>query len=82
MEVSTDGGSTWREAVLEDATAAPLGPLTWVRWRADLTLARAGATTLAVRAADGTGNVQPGDEAPPLPSGATGWNMVPIAVSS
>ena len=82
VEVSADGGSTWQDAILEDANAGPLGPLTWVRWRADLTVARAGAATLAVRATDGAGNVQPADEAPPLPSGATGWHRVPIAVAS
>jgi DMSO/TMAO reductase YedYZ molybdopterin-dependent catalytic subunit len=76
VEVSTDGGATWHTAALEPLVA-PLGPLTWVRWRAEVTLAP-GTHVLVVRATDGTGAVQDGRTGGPLPSGATGWEAIAI----
>jgi DMSO/TMAO reductase YedYZ molybdopterin-dependent catalytic subunit len=78
VEVSADGGATWTKARLEDATVEPLGPLTWVRFRADVRAAGAGRATLVVRATDGTGAVQVEEPSPPLPDGATGWQRVEI----
>jgi DMSO/TMAO reductase YedYZ molybdopterin-dependent catalytic subunit len=80
VEVSADGGGTWIAAELEDASRAPLGPLTWVRWRATLTVAAAGPARLVVRARDGKGDLQEGRETTPLPSGATGWHAIRILV--
>jgi hypothetical protein len=71
------------DATLDDVTKPPLGPLTWVRWRADVTLpaATAGSTVrLVVRATSADGQVQDGKATPPLPSGATGWHAVRVAV--
>jgi DMSO/TMAO reductase YedYZ molybdopterin-dependent catalytic subunit len=78
VEVSTDGGSTWTDARLEDASVPPLGPLTWVRFRAEVSAAGAGRATLVVRATDGTGALQVEEPSPPLPDGATGWQRVEV----
>jgi DMSO/TMAO reductase YedYZ molybdopterin-dependent catalytic subunit len=79
VEVSLDGGMTWRWAEVE-RSGVGLGPLTWVRWRATVQVERPGAAILAVRAVDGQGVAQDGTPRPPLPSGATGYHRVPIVV--
>ncbi len=78
VEVSADGGATWTDARLEDASAAPLGPLTWVRFRAQTTAPAAGRSALVVRATDGQGTLQVEEPTPPLPAGATGWQHVEV----
>jgi Mo-co oxidoreductase dimerisation domain len=83
VELSPDDGATWLNAALEDAAQPPLGPLTWVRWRVDMTLpaTAAGSTIrLVVRATSADGQVQDGNHTPPLPSGSTGWHAVRVAV--
>ena len=65
-------------AKLDDAATAPLGPLTWVRWRTQAVVGKAGSARLRVRATDGSGQVQDGLETEPLPSGATGWHRVTV----
>lgn len=77
VEVSPDDGATWVGAALEPLSD-PLGPLTWVRWRADVTLAAEGPARLVVRATDGRGGAQDGRETAPLPSGSTGWHAVRV----
>ena len=62
VEVSTDGGETWREAALEPNS---LGQWAWRRWRF-VWDAKPGEFELCCRARDASGNVQP-DE--PL------WNL-------
>ena len=81
VEVSGDGGTTWTEAQLEDMVAPPLGELTWVRWRADLTAPASGSMELVVRATDGDGATQSADRTPPLPSGSTGWHRIAVSVA-
>jgi DMSO/TMAO reductase YedYZ molybdopterin-dependent catalytic subunit len=78
VELSTDGGSSWSAAELEDASQPPLGPLTWVRWRATATVPGPGPVRLVVRAVDGTGQVQEGRESTALPSGSTGWHAIRV----
>jgi DMSO/TMAO reductase YedYZ molybdopterin-dependent catalytic subunit len=80
VELSRDGGLTWQDAELEDADVPPLGELTWVRWRTDVTLG-VGGTRLVVRATDGAGAVQDGRETSPLPSGSTGWHAVRVVAA-
>jgi DMSO/TMAO reductase YedYZ molybdopterin-dependent catalytic subunit len=58
VQVSTDGGATWRDAQLEPQ----LGPWAWCRWRAEWTVAEPGPYELLVRAGDETGAVQPVDQ--------------------
>ena len=57
VEVSADGGGSWREARLE---AHPDAPWSWTFWTADMDL-RAGPAQLVVRAFDDAGETQPSD---------------------
>jgi DMSO/TMAO reductase YedYZ molybdopterin-dependent catalytic subunit len=68
VEVSTDGGKTWREAAL----GRRYSRATWRRWATEWTPPSPGWHRLAVRAYDGSGTAQSATERPPLPSGATG----------
>jgi DMSO/TMAO reductase YedYZ molybdopterin-dependent catalytic subunit len=54
VEVSTDGGSTWQDAVLDP----PVGPHAWRGWRCEWG-AEPGRHTLIARATDSAGNTQP-----------------------
>ncbi|HEY6566653.1 MAG TPA: sulfite oxidase [Actinomycetota bacterium] len=54
VEVSTDGGTTWIDAVVDP----PAGPHAWQRWHLDWT-ATPGEHELACRATDATGERQP-----------------------
>lgn len=69
VEVSTDGGETWAEATLSDTLP---GTDVWRQWvyRYD---PPAGEHEVVVRATDGTGTLQPEEEASPFPSGPSGW---------
>lgn len=78
VEVSADDGATWTDARLEDTAAAPLGPLTWVRFRARVTAPSPGRASLVVRATDGRGTLQVEEPTPPLPAGSTGWQRVEV----
>lgn len=55
VEVSADGGRSWRQATLENR---PCSPWSWTLWRATIPLAP-GAHELAVRAWDSAGQTQP-----------------------
>ena len=55
VDVSIDGGRSWRQAELEQDPAAPW---TWTFWRLDVELPR-GETEVAVRAWDTAGQTQP-----------------------
>jgi hypothetical protein len=76
VEVSTDGGKSWSEAVLRE----PLSPFTWVLWHFPWAPAAAGTYRVVVRATDGRGEVQTARQAPPVPSGSTGWHGVDVTV--
>ncbi len=54
VDVSTDGGTTWRQAELE----LPYGPWAWCRWTHTL-CARPGSLFLVIRAFDDTAATQP-----------------------
>jgi hypothetical protein len=84
VELSPDDGATWVAATLDDTARAPLGPLTWVRWRADVTVpaAAAGSTVrMVVRATSRDGTVQNGEPSSTLPSGGTGWHSIRVVVA-
>src|SRR5262249_11923706 len=51
VELSTDGGHSWKTARLRDAVR----PYVWVRWESEWTIAAPGDYELVVRAADSTG---------------------------
>jgi DMSO/TMAO reductase YedYZ molybdopterin-dependent catalytic subunit len=74
VEVRVDGGP-WQEATLARTVSFD----TWVQWswRWDAT---PGKHRLQVRATDATGEVQPEEERPPDPDGATGWHSVGVEV--
>ena len=76
VEVSTDGGQTWNEARL----ASQLDMDTWRQYVYDWD-AEPGSYTLQVRATDGEGKVQTAQEAPPHPSGATGYHTIGVSVA-
>jgi DMSO/TMAO reductase YedYZ molybdopterin-dependent catalytic subunit len=68
VEVSTDGGDTWRDAELSE----PLpGEDVWRQWRHEFT--PSGSHEVVVRAVDGEGTVQSEERSESFPSGATGW---------
>lgn len=70
VEVTTDGGETWQEAELSEV---PSGR-TWRLWRYDHIATEPGIKRVAVRATDGTGELQTEEERDPLPDGATGYD--------
>ncbi len=75
VEVSTDGGQTWNKATL----AKQLAEDTWRQYVYDWDAAP-GDYTIQVRATDGTGETQTAAEAPPHPSGATGYHTIYVSV--
>jgi DMSO/TMAO reductase YedYZ molybdopterin-dependent catalytic subunit len=76
VEVSTDSGETWNEARL----ATQLGIDTWRQYVYDWD-AKPGEYTLQVRATDGEGETQTAKEAPPHPSGASGYHSIGVTVA-
>ena len=75
VEVSTDGGATWKSASIKD----PLSKYTWVLWTAGFTPAGAqGSNRIVVRATDKTGKVQTSEVRPPFPDGNTGYHIINI----
>ena len=74
VEVSTDGGETWNTARL----ARQLAEDTWRQYVYDWN-ATPGDYTIQVRATDGTGETQTAAEAPPHPSGATGYHTINVS---
>ena len=78
VEVSIDGGATWKEA----SRRPPLSPYTWVLWTVDCELSEAGdGHELVVRATDGQGRLQTAEVRGSLPDGATGYHRVDVAVN-
>lgn len=70
VEVRMDEGE-WREAELSE----PLSDDAWVQWKLDIDVPL-GRHSLQVRATDGTGQTQGGNEVNPKPNGAEGWHRV------
>lgn len=77
VEFSTNGGTTWTAAAFDP----PLGPLTWVLWRATWIPGSEGAYRLMVRAADGQGMLQDARPASSYPNGAAGYHTIQVSVS-
>jgi DMSO/TMAO reductase YedYZ molybdopterin-dependent catalytic subunit len=75
VEVSTDGGTTWKSANIKD----PLSKYTWVLWAAGFTpAAPQGSNRIVVRATDKTGKVQTSEIRPPFPDGNTEYHIINI----
>jgi DMSO/TMAO reductase YedYZ molybdopterin-dependent catalytic subunit len=76
VQIRIDGGP-WRETDL--TTQVNLD--TWRQWRTTWQ-ATPGMHQIEVRAADGNGNLQPQARTPVFPSGATGWELVVVTVTT
>lgn len=76
VELQVDGGA-WTTAALDPDL---LGPDAWRSWSAARNLP-AGGHTIAVRATDGGGQVQPAELREVLPDGATGHHTVAVSAS-
>jgi DMSO/TMAO reductase YedYZ molybdopterin-dependent catalytic subunit len=75
VEVSTDGGTSWKDARIKD----PLSQYTWVLWATELNLADKSADKkIVVRATDKTGKIQTDIIANPFPDGAKGYHIVDV----
>jgi DMSO/TMAO reductase YedYZ molybdopterin-dependent catalytic subunit len=75
VEVTTDGGETWNTASL----AKQLAEDAWRQYVYDWE-AKPGDHTIQVRATDGNGETQTASNAPPHPSGATGYHTIYVTV--
>ncbi|MGD9571361.1 MAG: molybdopterin-dependent oxidoreductase [Thermoleophilia bacterium] len=76
VEVSTDGGRTWRAARLVYNPS----PIAWTIWTLPWD-ARPGTHELVVRAADGTGAPQTAEVRGIDPAGASGWHRIEVTVA-
>jgi DMSO/TMAO reductase YedYZ molybdopterin-dependent catalytic subunit len=72
VEVSTDGGTTWKTARIK----VPLSQYTWVLWTAGYVPPNKENYKIVVRATDKTGNTQTTEMSPPFPNGATGYHTI------
>ena len=76
VEVSDDGGRTWKPATVE----APDRSNVWTLWVSEWKPSQKGNVKLLVRAVDGTGKVQSDVSTPPFPDGASGYHSVVVRV--
>ncbi len=76
VEVSTDGGKTWKTAVVKD----PLSQYTWVLWTSKFAPEDKGTYDIVVRATDKTGQVQTSKLEDPFPNGAGGYDHIDLSV--
>jgi DMSO/TMAO reductase YedYZ molybdopterin-dependent catalytic subunit len=75
VEVSTDGGVTWKSASIKD----PLSKYTWVLWTTGfIPSAVSGNYKIVVRATDKIGKVQTAEVRPPFPDGNTGYHIINV----
>jgi DMSO/TMAO reductase YedYZ molybdopterin-dependent catalytic subunit len=74
VEVSSDGGNSWKIARIKD----PLSQYTWVLWTIDLDLSAKSSRSIIVRATDKTGKIQADEVTDPFPNGATGYDMINV----
>jgi DMSO/TMAO reductase YedYZ molybdopterin-dependent catalytic subunit len=74
VEVSTDGGNAWRQAVIKN----PLSQYAWVLWTTEFNITSKSDYKILVRATDKTGRAQMSEVRNPFPNGATGYHMINI----
>jgi hypothetical protein len=75
VEVRVDGGA-WQPATLGAEDSVDTWRQWLYRWQAP-----PGRHKLQVRATNGAGVAQTGQNAPPAPNGATGWHTIDVEVS-
>jgi hypothetical protein len=73
VEVGIDGA--WHDATI----STPISKATWVQWKVDWN-ATPGDHTIAVRATDGTGQVQTAEPSDPAPDGARGYHTITVTI--
>jgi DMSO/TMAO reductase YedYZ molybdopterin-dependent catalytic subunit len=78
VELSVDGGRTWRRARIDRQAA----PTAWALWSAGWTPSRAGVHELVVRAVDGEGTPQDPAERGIAPAGSGGLHRVAVEVTA
>ncbi len=78
VEVSTDGGQTWSEALKKD----PLSKYTWILWAIEWIPKNDGNTRLIVKATDKDGKVQTSNIRGTFPDGATGYHALDMTVNT
>lgn len=76
VEVSTDGGATWRPATLRP----PKSGLTWVLWTFPWSPPSGGSYRIVARAFEGDGTPQEASPSPPFPNGASGYDAITLLV--
>ena len=79
VEVSTDGGATWREAIIKKA----LSPYSWALWALEwepYKEIKGGQASIVVRATDGKGRLQESQKTSALPDGASGLHTIRVKV--
>ena len=77
VEVSVDGGDSWRDAIFEE----PLSDYAWVIWRLEWADPMPDAIEIIVRATDGAGEVQESRPTNNHPSGATGYHKIRVSLT-
>ena len=75
VEVSTDGGTTWKTAKIKE----PLSQYTWILWTAGF-IPEEGIDNykIVVRATDKKGKIQTSELRKPFPDGATGYHTISV----
>jgi DMSO/TMAO reductase YedYZ molybdopterin-dependent catalytic subunit len=76
IEVSVDGGASWRPATVKE----PLSAYTWMLWNFDWPEAPLGRHDVLVRATDGEGTVQIATRKQTFPSGAEAHHKIRVTV--
>jgi DMSO/TMAO reductase YedYZ molybdopterin-dependent catalytic subunit len=77
VEVSTDDGETWEDAMLKE----PVDELSWRQWALRWTPERSGTVSVLCRAVDGRGRRQTAATADPHPDGSSGYHRRTVVVS-
>lgn len=75
VQISDDGGATWKQALLK----RELAPLAWRLWAADIAPGK-GRRRIVVRATDGADETQPDRRTRPHPDGASGRHQIEFLV--
>jgi DMSO/TMAO reductase YedYZ molybdopterin-dependent catalytic subunit len=74
VEVSTDGGITWKTAKIKE----PLSRYTWILWTTGFVAEKVENYKIIVRATDKNGEVQSSELNNPYPDGATGYHTISV----
>jgi len=74
VEVSTDGGITWKAAKIKE----PLSRYTWILWTTGFVPEKVENYKIIVRATDKNGEVQSSKLNNPFPDGATGYHTISV----